>query len=809
MKRILLAFFFIGCFLSNSQANLLQNSNNKTNIQGHIIDGGTNLPLEFATIALYDPHETKVLGQASSDERGFFSLDFPDTADSSKVVIRFIGYHPYYSQVLLKEGNKTIELGEIRIEPLSIDVQEVEVVSSKKQIIYKIDKRVIDASGYGAASAGTAVDVLENTPSFRVDAEGEVTFRGSSGFKVYIDGKPSVFSGSQGLEQIPANQIANIEVITTPSARYETDGDVGIINVITKKDYKSPLSGVVNVVGSSLLSRGINFMINQNKNKWNWQIGGNAQRIFRKSHFEQEKMTEVQDIMTDASSKGTRSGNTYRYTLNAVVGYKLSDATDFSFDVEGGYAGNARTGDLDYNEIRYQNELETKNNYLSNDNYDLHETYYQGTLQGNHKFNDKGHELYGRVYVKYGGNALEYFESQLYDKNLDYASVDGHQAWESEHRWTVKGNLDYALPFDNNKGKFESGFMYDFYMEDGDYFIDFQKEQNIKSIFLFKQSIYSVYAQVSHQIGNFSYQAGIRGEQTRRLLDSSEPGASNIWKKFEFFPSAHIMYTLPNEHILSLGYSRRTTRPELFYMEPYITHVDYYTATIGNPYIQPEYTNAVELGYRKSFGSQSIAATIFHRARRDKIERVRVPYYQKPGVTLDSMANVGNDYSTGLEVTGNFELFKWWELTVNGSLYDYRIKNEFKMAGDDTQSLNWQLGVNNSFNVTKTTLIQLDANYVGPSVSTQGQVDAYFYMNVSARQHFFNRKLAATLALRDVLCTARFKNHITGIGLDSRTYIRPYSPLVTLSLSYTFNDFKPKKKENQYNNGDLFEGSKH
>ena len=128
--------------------------------------------------------------------------------------------------------------------------------------------------------------------------------------------------------------------------------------------------------------------------------------------------------------------------------------------------------------------------------------------------------------------------------------------------------------------------------------------------------------------------------------------------------------------------------------------------------------------------------------------------------------------------------------------------------GERANSLNWQLGVNNSFNVTKTTRLQLDANYVGPSVSTQGQVNAYFYMNVSARQQFFKRKLSATLALRDVLCTARFKNHVSAVNLESITAVRPYSPMVTLSLSYIFNDFTQKKREST-DSDDLFEGSKH
>ena len=808
MKKIALTLSLL-CLLF-AQSALTQNQIRQATVKGRIIDAQTNAPLSFATVVLSRATGISALSQATSDDNGNFTLTFPAAADSATIVVQYMGYTPYQSPVFYKK-QATIEVGTLKIKPLAVDLEEVEVVGTKKQILYKIDKRVIDASGFGAASAGTAVDVLENTPSFRVDAEGQILFRGSSGFKVYIDGKPSIFSGTEGLEQIPANQIENIEVITTPSARYETDGDVGIINVITKKDYKTPLSGVVNLFGSSLWSRGGNILLSQNKNKWEWHLGANAQQMNRKSRFEQGKTTDVRDTFTVSQSDGIRKGNTYRYTGTFGTTYKMSDMTDFGIDIESGYAGNQRDGNLNYSDSVSDhrdllNPIPSSHSYISRDNYDIHETYFQWNMQGNHKFDKAGHELAARAYAKYGGNALETFESELEQNNSIF---DGHKAQESEYRWTVKGNADYTLPFADNKGKFEGGLMYDYYTENGDYTLQMREQPVplVYSTFIFIQSVYSVYSQLTHEVGKFTYQVGLRGAQTRRQLISNEPGASNIWKKFEFFPSAHVMYSLPNEHILSAGYSRRTTRPALFFMEPYVTYVDYYTASKGNPYILPEYTNAVELGYRKNIGEHSISATAFHRARRDKIERVRISY--QPGMTLDSMANVGNDYSTGFEATGTVEAFKWWSIVVNGSVFDYRIQNEFMRNGATSNSLNWQLGLNNSFNATRTTRFQLDANYVGPSVSTQGKVSAYFYMNASVRQQFLKRKLAATLALRNVARTARFRNRIEGNdGLESWTKVEPYmAPLVTLSLSYTFNDFKKKSATEE--NSDMFEGSRH
>jgi outer membrane receptor protein involved in Fe transport len=276
-----------------------------------------------------------------------------------------------------------------------------------------------------------------------------------------------------------------------------------------------------------------------------------------------------------------------------------------------------------------------------------------------------------------------------------------------------------------------------------------------------------------------------------------------VWNKFDLFPSVHLAYALSESSRLNLGYARRITQPQLFYMEPYVVYVDYYTAQCGNPKIRPEYTNSVELTYSRAMGAHSAAATVFHRRRTDKIERVRVPYHT--GVTLDSISNVGNDYATGAEADVSLQISTWWGMGVNGSLFHYAIANDYKVDAD-AESLNWQLALNNNFDAGKNTRMRLEGYYVGPSVSTQGRVDAFFYLNFSVRQQLFGRRLSATLNIRDVLSSAKYVDTKHGTSLDSKTIIYPASPLVTLSLSYTFNNFKSQRHDGKASH-DLFEGT--
>ena len=779
-------------------------------IHGRLLDASSREAIDYADIFLYETGNSKPIQQTFPNERGEFRFEQIGKGRYT-IMARLVGYD-ILSKRDIEANGSPVNLGDLMMKPLEVGIAEVEVVASKRQLVYKLDKKVVEATSNMMAGGGSAVDVLENTPSIRVDAEGDVTFRGSSGFLVYIDGKPSVFTGTQALEQVPAGHIENIEIITTPSAKHDTEGDVGIINIITKKHSNQGLSGMVNLSGSTWLSRHVDFLLTQQNARSRWYVGGQWTDRMRKSDFDQEKLTIVGDQTTSSHAIGPRTGDSYHYTLKG--GWSLSlPKTTITLDLEGGYGGNKRKGEMNYEEtITLKGGSPVTTRYTSIDDYDNDENIGLGSLSVQHKFNDKGHEISASTYYKYGGNALEYFFNDL--MSLQGERQQGHRAYESEHRETLRANLDYALPFGKG-GKLEAGYQYYSYLEDGNYKMEwwdpekqvFYWRDDIYNTFYFQEGVNSIYAILSQSWNNFEAQAGVRGEHTHTVLRSSVEGADRTKNRFEFFPSVHLGYNFPNGHRLLASYSRRTTRPQLYYMEPYITYRDFYTAEIGNPDIRPEYINSFELNYQKSFGENSVSATLFHRSRKDKIERLRVPY--SAGVTLDSMANVGHDYSTGLELSLNLHPVRWWNTTVNGNLYHYKVKNEQAAGGNTSTSTNYDILWNNLFDLGKYTRLQLDGSFVGPSVTTQGRTDAYWYANLAVRQQLFNRRLTATLAFRDIFRSAKYVSDIQTADLRSLTRIKPKYPQITLTLSWTFNSYKAKSNATREDRSEMFEGIRH
>ena len=781
-------------------------------IKGKVQEKGTGNPIEFADVVLTKKGETDPASFTHTKENGDFHLSGIAKGEYS-LMVRLIGYDIYtQGAISITSSESVTDLGIIELQPLEVGIAEVVVQAAKRQVIYKLDKKIIDASNNLMSSGGTAVDILENTPSVRVDVDGEVTFRGSSGFKVYIDGKPSFYSGSQALQQIPSTQLENIEIITTPSARYDTDGEVGMINIITKKNKQAGINGIVNAYGSTALSNGLDFLLSQQHKKLQWHLAGHWNNPIRKSDFEQTKTTVVGDKTTTSLSDGPRIGKNYHYGLRGGIDYAFTPKTSVNAELQVVYDKFTREGDLDYTETHSNSvAASAPSNYFSRDKYDLHSTVNIGKAGFSHKFNDNGHTLTGSFMLGYEDNPLEYFQSDLFDKNEQ--RQQGHRAWEDEKRWTVQGNLSYSYPY-SKTGLLESGYQYHSYLEDGDYTMQFwnpeKKEfywrEDIYNTFYFQRGIHSVYVMGSDSYKAFDVQIGVRGEHTHQVLRSSIEGSDRTVNRFEVFPSVHLGYTLPHEQKLTFAYSYRTNRPELFFMEPYITYRDYYTAEIGNPDIRPEYIHSFELNYKQTMGEHTLQSSLFYRKRKDKIERLRVPY--EAGVTLDSMANVGNDYSLGVELSTQLKVTKWWNLDVNGNIYYYKVMNNINSGGKKETSTNYDFTVNNLFRVHKNTRIQLDGNFVGPSVTTQGRSDSFWFVNLAIRQQLFSPHLQSTLSFRDIFNSARYRSDIETANLQSITRIQPKFPVITLTISYTFNDFK-RNSQSSRDNRDLFEGVKH
>lgn len=779
-------------------------------VSGKVTEAG-GAPVEFANVILYPTTDSIAAGYAATLADGTFQIKVKNEGDYY-LTISYLGYETLKTEPFrFTNEQKSISFSDIRLQQSSQQLFEVVVVGQKRQIVYKLDKQVIEAAGFLSAAGGTAVDILMQTPSIRVDADGEVTFRGSSGFKVYIDGKPSSQGGAAALEQIAAGQIENIEVLTTPSAKNDADGTAGIININTKKLNTQGWSGVVNMMGSSVWSRNIDFLFAQRKNDFRWQLSGEVSRRYVLSDYDQLKTITTPEMITIDHSTGDRERYTDMYFLRSGFDWFQGNTT-WSAAFQGGYRNRWRGGELHY-EDTYEDVItghKTSGSFDGKDFVRLDEYQLRGDLGVEHKFPGRqGHIFTASLYGLYEGDAMENFQTDLWD--MQEKQVQGHRAWEYEYRFTAQVNADYVYPF-SNAGKFESGYQLFTYTEDGDYKIDmfnpeqgeFIRRDDLYNKYLFRRDVHALYTMLSNTHQRFSYQLGLRGEYTYRKLGNNLAWAHHSKHRFDLFPSAHVAYALDEASQFRLAYSRRITQPELFYMEPYVVYVDYTTAQKGNPFIKPEYTNSVELGYQRSFDDNTVSAALFHRARKDKIERLRVPYHTS--VTLDSMANVGNDYSTGLDLATTIQLNKWWNLDANTSIYHYRIKNQFKTSGEDEESWNWQLAVNNNLYVTPNTQMRLEAYYVGPMVSTQGRVDGFFYLNFTIRQQMLKRRLTASLTARDIFSTAEYIQRRTGGGLESLSKIYPKSPLLTLTLSYTFNNFKTSQKAEKVTH-DLFEGT--
>jgi outer membrane receptor protein involved in Fe transport len=788
-----------------------KNSSPAYQVTGRIVDDKDHAPVEFANIILYSVHDNAPVDYTATDISGNYHLTSRNIGEYF-ISVSFIGYKTIRTEPFhLSSEQKTISLPDIILEENEQTLSEVVVTGRRRQIVYKLDKQVIEAAEFLSAAGGTAADILMQTPSIRVDAEGEITFRGSSGFKVYINGKPGSLSGAAALEQISAGQIDNIEVLTTPSARNDADGAVGIININTKKSGVEGWSGMVNTMGSSVWSRNMDFLLALRKKDFLWQLSGEASRRFVLSDYDQLKTIKTPELLTTDHSTGKRKRHTAWYYLQSSFDW-MKENTTWTAAVTGGYRDRLRGGELHY-EDTYESGVTGEKTYGSfngKDFVNLYEYHSRGDLGVEHHFpGRKDHKLTASLYGLYENGAMEYFHTDLWD--MQGNQVQGHRAWEHEYRFTGQINADYIYPFSSETGKFEAGYQLFTYTEDGDYNIDmFDPEQNIfvcrndlYNKFLFRRDIHALYTMISNSYSRIGYQLGLRGEYTYRKLGNNFEWAQNVRRRFDLFPSVHLSYSLNDNAQLRAAYTRRITQPELFYMEPYVVYVDYNTAQKGNPHIKPEYTNSVELGYNLNFNNNTFATSLFHRARKDKIERLRIPYHTS--VTLDSMANVGNDYSTGMDISATLQLKRFWNLDANTSFYYYLIDNQFKIDNDE-KSWNWQLAVNNNFDIAKNTRMRIETYYVGPMVSTQGRVDGFFYLNFTVRQQLMKRRMTASLVVRDILSTAEYIHKRAGEGMESLSKIYPHSPLFTVSVSYTFNNFGAQRKTESANH-DMFEGT--
>lgn len=690
-------------------------------------------------------------------------------------------------------------------------LDEAVATAEKSRVVYRLDRQKVSGNANLSASGGTAVDVLKSIPSVQVNADGELSYRGSTGFLVYVDGRQSVLEGTQALQQISAANIEDVEIITTPSARYKTDGDVGIINIITRKQDEAGFSGSVNASGSTIGSWNGDALMNLRKGSNRWYLGLTAAQQKGRSDFLQDRKAVVDEYVTESLSDGERFSCNSSYI--ARIGYELNLRSHrLLFEVQTGVTEVARGGDLKYDEYRtFADQLINDALYDSRDRYSNEKRLAQLSADYDWKINDRGDNLSFRSRFRYDWYALEYTESNMFDEAG--ARYEGTRGYEDEAHWDIDVALAYDLHY-RKSGKAEFGYQMTSYSEFGDYSIkywnrevkDFQWQDHLAAPFWYRRQLHSLYAMVTDKFGPVSLEAGVRGEHTNDKMHFEHTYTSRDIKRWNLFPSAHISYEAPGRNIISAGYSYRVARPGIWELEPYITYEDYYTKKIGNPDIRPEYIHSAEIGYRKHFGGENVMSfTGFFRRRSDVRERIRTAYTQEPGVTLDSLVNSGNDRTIGLEASATVKPVHWWRIVANASVYHYRFDSTYE-GGTDASIVSSGFSMMNNFNVGRSTRLQFDANYVGPRIISQGKEKGYVYFDLAIRQPLMKNRLAASLVFHDMFRTAKYYSSRISPTLISETFVRPKYPHVVLSLTYNFNSTGHKEKSGAVSSGAMFEG---
>jgi outer membrane cobalamin receptor len=778
-------------------------------IKGIVMDASLKTPVEYATVSVFRQLDSSLVTGCVTNEKGSFVLE-KIRPGKYYVEMSFIGYHKKtVKDVRIGRGQRTADLKTVFLNQASEALGEVVVTSDRAPIQYKIDKKVVPVSSHHTAASGTAVDVLENVPSVNVDIDGNVALRGSTGFTVLIDGRPTVLDANDALQQMPSSAIENIEIITNPSAKYDPEGNAGIINIITKKGKVRGMSGLINLNTGLYGNYGGDMLFNWRKKKYNYFIGIDyANRAFPGSQ-ETENRTLRENGWETVRSAGDSDRDFARYGIRAGIDFQLDTSNYLSFGARYGGRSMEMSSELNYEEWSEADPMHQF--YTSNDDWTREMEFVSANMEYKHQFQKKGHELVAQVDYSWRDGDEE-SENRLVDENNNI--ISGQRSTEDGPGSHLRWKMDYTLPL-KGKAKLEAGYQGRYRgSEDATGFQnydadskDFIEDARFINDVDYKREIHSLYSIYSGEAGKFGYQLGLRGEYTNRNIELVKDGSEYSIDRWDYFPTVHTSYNFDEETQMMASYTRRIQRARRWYLEPFVTWTDAYNVRKGNPGLDPEFIDSYELGFMKRFGQHMISLEGYYRVTHNKVERVRSVYddaelvdSQRP-VMLSTVENVGEDYSLGSELMISLGVARWLKTDIIGNVYHYKEEGQLYDQDFSVESFNWNLRNNNTFKIDNNTRIQIILSYNSPSDYAQGEREGFFMTNAAFKRDFMKRKLSATLQVRDVFSTAKHESTSQGPGFYTYSLRERKTPMVMLNLSFKINNYKQKRGSNGRDNG--------
>ncbi|UAY53692.1 TonB-dependent receptor family protein [Ferruginibacter albus] len=781
---------------------------------GKVVDATTEKPIDAASVQLIQTkldsatkkRKDVVVAGMLTNKKGEFSLENLPILATFKLVITAIGYKNIEEKVAFdvnfnsaKAGDYTSmingvdkDLGNFKLQADVQQLQDVTVTANKPLMTMSIDRKIYNVEKDITATGGTAQDVMKNVPGVNVDIDGNVTMRNASP-QIFVDGRPTTLT----LDQIPADEISTVELITNPSAKYDASGGgAGILNIVLKKNKKAGYNGNIRASIDSRARPNVGGNINIKGGKVNFFLSGALG--FRKS------VTDAKSSRTDYSdTAGVSHFNQNDHPVNDGNFAFLRTGLDYFIDNRNTITigGNVARGKFTTTDvINIARDTDFINRPIFSDigirNSDLTSEFrnYGGTLSFKHNFAKANKDITADLSYNYSKSNNNNLFNTLYSlpDNTPEGLTLYQQTSGGGHTGYFTAQTDYENPI-TDKIKIEAGarvafrnfnsFTNNLFKDPSD---DIYKLAPLLSNnYKFNDQVLAAYVTFSQQIKNFTYQLGLRAESSK--YDGTLNDTASFSNKFplDLFPSAYLTYKLNDKQSLQLNYSRKINRPNFFQLIPFVDYTDTLNLSKGNPNLVPEYTNSLELSYQDQINNGNMfLATAYFRNTNNLISRYQ--YKDKDpnplrsdSVILTSYANAQSSYTYGLELTSKNKLTDFWNITTNVNFFNGTINADNLQGGSNNSQFSWFGKLSNEFKLPKNFSIQLTATYNsktlippssggsrgGPFFGGQTQPTANGYIAANSEVEFAikkdflkNNAASLTLQMSDIFRTKIYES---------------------------------------------------
>ena len=778
---------------------------NKGLILGQVINEKQQ-PVPYSTVTLKRMSDSSIVNGILTDSTGRFVLmNVP--YGTYFLEVKFVGFKKKIIRgISVSAKNRFVRIGRVTMKTDVQNIEQVVVAATAKDVEYRVDKKVIHVKQNLSSVGGTAVDILENIPSVEVDIQGNVTLRGSSNFTVFINGKPSVLEGSEALQQIPASEIDRIEIITNPSAKYDPDGVAGIINIITKQNHQKGYNGMLTLSYDNYNAYGVNAILNLRRPKVNYFVSFDYSERVRPAIINSQRKITGDSTTSEYTQTGQTQFGFGGWRAKSGLSYYFNDRNTLTVSGQIGNRGFNMASNTQISEFLYANDALVYQNYYVQNGYSTRQgLLYEGNIDYQHKFNDKGHKIRAYIDVRnYLPNKVNGTEVDTTDQDWQILSdqVFYQESREQSSGLRLRAQVDYERPLSNGR-KFEAGYVGRYYNMSSSYSLfnkygssDWQELPGFSNNFSMIRNIQGAYVTYTGKIAKlFDFQLGLRTEYTYRLVKQLTTSEDFHLNRVDFFPSAHLSHRFGQSLQMQLSYSRRVRRPRGWFLNPFPTYVDQYTVQQGNPELLPAFSDSYEFNVVKYFKRSYLSVESFWRQTKNNFERIQL--VGENNTIINTWTNAGKDLSGGVEFSANLMLMGMLMLNASSSVYYYRIIGQIENQQVDNSTVTWNSRLMAMLMLPTRTRLQVIGFYRAPSVTLQGTREAFIMTSFSVRQDFFKRKASLTVSVRDPFKLMRFSTVVNTPSLYSVNEFIMLSPNISATLEVRLNDYKKQRGQSQ------------